>query len=397
MKIFWRALAASSAAALVLAACGYETETTTTQHDHGAAAQVAAAGGVLRTYYIAADDVLWDYAPDGTNDITGKPFTEEEQTFTLNGPNRVGHRYWKSLYRAYTDASFTHLVPRPTSCAPNARVCDDALGILGPVIRATVGDSIRVVFKNNTAFPASVHPHGVFYEKNAEGAPYADGTSGGSKGDDAVPPGRTWTYNWQVPDRAGPGPMDGSSVLWMYHSHTDEVADTNTGLIGPMVITARGKADPATATPLDVDRELFSYFTVENENQSHYLDRNLQELAGAPHTVTPDDEDAFEESNLMHSINGYVYGNGPVPVMHKGQRVRWYVFSLGTEVDLHTPHWHGNTVTINGGMRTDMVQIMPGMMMSADMVPDDVGTWLFHCHVNDHIVAGMQMRYRVAP
>jgi hephaestin len=397
MKIFWRALAASSAAALVLAACGYETETTTTQHDHGAAAQVAAAGGVLRTYYIAADDVLWDYAPDGTNDITGKPFTEEEQTFTLNGPNRVGHRYWKSLYRAYTDASFTHLVPRPTSCAPNARVCDDALGILGPVIRATVGDSIRVVFKNNTAFPASVHPHGVFYEKNAEGAPYADGTSGGSKGDDAVPPGRTWTYNWQVPDRAGPGPMDGSSVLWMYHSHTDEVADTNTGLIGPMVITARGKADPATATPLDVDRELFSYFTVENENQSHYLDRNLQELAGAPHTVTPDDEDAFEESNLMHSINGYVYGNGPVPVMRKGQRVRWYVFSLGTEVDLHTPHWHGNTVTINGGMRTDMVQIMPGMMMSADMVPDDVGTWLFHCHVNDHIVAGMQMRYRVAP
>jgi FtsP/CotA-like multicopper oxidase with cupredoxin domain len=397
MRIFWRALAASSAAALVLAACGYETETTTTQHDHGAAAQVAAAGGVLRTYYIAADDVLWDYAPDGTNDITGKPFTEEEQTFTLNGPNRVGHRYWKSLYRAYTDASFTHLVPRPTSCAPNARVCDDALGILGPVIRATVGDSIRVVFKNNTAFPASVHPHGVFYEKNAEGAPYADGTSGGSKGDDAVPPGRTWTYNWQVPDRAGPGPMDGSSVLWMYHSHTDEVADTNTGLIGPMVITARGKADPATATPLDVDRELFSYFTVENENQSHYLDRNLQELAGAPHTVTPDDEDAFEESNLMHSINGYVYGNGPVPVMRKGQRVRWYVFSLGTEVDLHTPHWHGNTVTINGGMRTDMVQIMPGMMMSADMVPDDVGTWLFHCHVNDHIIAGMMSTYTVTP
>jgi len=253
------------------------------------------------------------------------------------------------------------------------------------------------VFRNNTSFPASVHPHGVFYEKNAEGAPYADGTSGGSKGDDAVPPGGTWTYNWQVPERAGPGPMDGSSVLWMYHSHTDEVSDTNSGLIGPMVITARGKADPATATPLDVDREIFSYFTVENENQSHYLDRNLQELAGAPHTVTPDDADAFEESNLMHSINGYVYGNGPVPVMHKGQRVRWYVFSLGTEVDLHTPHWHGNTVTVNGGMRTDMVQIMPGMMMTADMVPDDVGTWLFHCHVNDHIVAGMQMRYRVAP
>ena len=396
MRIFWRTLAVASAAALALAACGYETVTTTNVHDHGAVQQAAAVGGVQRTYYIAADEVLWDYAPHNTNDITGKPFTPDEDVFTLNGPNRIGHKYWKSLYRAYTDATFTHLVPRPTSCAPTARVCDDSLGILGPVIRATVGDTIKVVFKNNTSFPASIHPHGVFYEKNAEGAPYADGTSGSAKADDAVPPGGSWTYNWQVPDRAGPGPMDGSSVLWMYHSHTDEIADTNSGLIGPMVITARGKADPATATPLDVDREIFTYYTVENENLSLYLDRNLQELAGAPHSISTADADAFEESNKMHSINGYVYGNGPVPVMHKGQRVRWYVFTLGTEYDLHTPHWHGNTVTVSG-MRTDMVQILPGMMMSADMTPDDVGTWLLHCHVNDHIAAGMQMRYTVAP
>nr|WP_241990758.1 multicopper oxidase domain-containing protein [Cryobacterium gelidum] len=31
------------------------------------------------------------------------------------------------------------------------------------------------------------------------------------------------------------------------------------------------------------------------------------------------------------------------------------------------------------------------------MVFDDVGTWLFHCHVNDHITAGMLTRYRVRP
>jgi hephaestin len=29
------------------------------------------------------------------------------------------------------------------------------------------------------------------------------------------------------------------------------------------------------------------------------------------------------------------------------------------------------------------------------MVPDDVGTWLLHCHVNDHVSAGMLTRYRV--
>jgi hephaestin len=398
MKSHWKIVVPLTAvtAALLLAAGNTQASTFAVNHLHPAANVAAVSTGQLRTYYIAADEVLWDYAPDRTNDISGTPFTADEDVFTKHGPNRVGHKYWKALYRAYTDASFSKLIPRPTSCAPAARVCDDTLGMLGPVIRATVGDTIKVVFKNNTTEPSSVHPHGVFYQKNAEGAPYADGTAGAAKDDDAVPPGAQFTYNWQVPERAGPGPMDGSSVLWMYHSHTDEVADTNAGLIGPMVITAAGKADPATATPLDVDREIFMYYTVENENASRYLDRNLKELAGPPHVIPADDSDAFEESNLMHSINGYVYGNGPVPTMRKGQRVRWYTFTLGTEVDLHTPHWHGNTVTSNG-MRTDMIQLMPGMMMVSDMVPDDLGTWLLHCHVNDHIVAGMQTRYRVTP
>ena len=97
----------------------------------------------------------------------------------------------------------------------------------------------------------------------------------------------------------------------------------------------------------------------------------------------------------MHSINGFGYGNGPMPVLRKGERVRWYTFSLGTEVDLHTPHWHGNTVVNGMGQRTDMVDLLPGDMMISNMQPDDVGTWLFHCHVNDHIAAGMLSRYRV--
>jgi manganese oxidase len=394
--IYATATAVATAAAIttVLSLSGGITQASTLSAGVASSVNTVVSTGKVRTYFIAADEVLWDYAPHATNDITGKPFTAEEDVFTKQGSNRIGHKYWKALYRGYTDASFAHEIVRPTSCAPTARACDDTLGMLGPVIRAAVGDTINVVFKNNTAQPASIHPHGVFYEKNAEGAPYADGTSGAAKADDAVPTGGTLTYSWRVPERAGPGPMDGSSVLWMYHSHTDEVADTNSGLIGPMVITAAGKADPATGAPLDVDREIFSYFTVENENASHYLDRNLTELAGPPNKIASADGEAFEESNLMHSVNGYVYGNGPVPTMGKGQRVRWYTFSLGTEVDLHTPHWHGNTVTTNG-MRSDMIQLMPGMMMVSDMQPDDVGTWLFHCHVNDHIVAGMQMRYRV--
>ncbi|MDJ0339140.1 multicopper oxidase domain-containing protein [Cryobacterium sp. PH31-O1] len=341
-----------------------------------------------RTYFIGADEVDWNYAPSGRNEITGAAFDETADVFTKQGPDRIGSTYIKSLYRAYTDASFSWLKPRPRS--------DAHLGMLGPIIRGVVGDTIKVVFKNNLDRPSSVHVHGVFYTKSSEGAPYADGTTGAAKADDAVPPGGVYTYTYQVPERAGPGPMDGSSVMWMYHAHTDEVADDYAGLVGPMVITRAGSAR-ADGTPIDVDRELFVQFKVSDENASPYLARNIERFATDPASVDPASEE-FEESNLMHTVNGYVYGNQPLASMtvKKGKRVRWYLMGMGTEVDLHTPHWHGNTV-VALGMRTDVVSLLPASMMIADMVPDDEGTWLFHCHVNDHITAGMLTRYRVAP
>jgi hypothetical protein len=125
-----------------------------------------------------------------------------------------------------------------------------------------------------------------------------------------------------------------------------------------------------------------------------YLDLNIATFAGDPGSVDPDDEE-FQESNLMHSINGYVYGNMPMITMRRGERVRWYTMDMGTEVDLHSPHWHGNTLLVNG-MRMDVVQLLPGGMVTGTMIPDDPGTWLFHCHVNDHILAGMLTRYQVA-
>src|SRR5262249_30979573 len=154
---------------------------------------------------------------------------------------------------------FAHLQRRPPS--------EQYLGLLGPVVRAEVGDTIRIVFRNECPFPASMHPHGVLYVKSSEGAPYADGTRGKQKADDGVPTGGRHVYVWKVPERAGPAQGDGSSVMWMYHSHTDEVSDTYAGLMGPIEITARGMAR-ADGSPRDVDREVFALFSVMNENQS---------------------------------------------------------------------------------------------------------------------------------
>jgi hephaestin len=202
------------------------------------------------------------------------------------------------------------------------------------------------------------------------------------------------TYTWEVPERAGPGPGDPSSILWMYHSHVDEPADTNAGLIGPIIVTRDGEGD-AAGVPNDVDREFVTMFTVFDENVSPYLQTNIETYAGRPRTVKPDDED-FIESNLMHSVNGFLFGNLPLLTMEQGEQVRWYLLGMGTEVDLHTPHWHGQTI-VWAGMRSDIVELLPASMKVADMVPDDPGIWLYHCHVNDHIDAGMLARFRVTP
>jgi FtsP/CotA-like multicopper oxidase with cupredoxin domain len=82
--------------------------------------------------------------------------------------------------------------------------------------------------------------------------------------------------------------------------------------------------------------------------------------------------------------------------MRKGERVRWYVMSGLNDFDFHTPHWHGNTVLI-GGMRTDVTSVAPMQMLVADMVPDNVGVWLFHCHIHFHNEMGMNAKYRVIP
>lgn len=350
--------------------------------------------GALRTYYLAADEVAWDYAPGGN--LAGEQFDDTAPIFLENVPCsepgpanacRIGSVAIKALYRAYTDDTFTTLAPVPPGW--------EHLGALGPLIRAEVGDTVHIVFRNQTRVPSSVHVHGLRYAKDSEGAGYPDDS--GPEGD-VIAPGETYTYELEVPERAGPPPNGPSSTLWMYHSHVDETADTYAGLIGPIIVTRRGMARE-DGTPRDVDRELITLFHVYNENVSHYLAENVATYTGLddPERLEELVEDPeFEESNLKHSINGYLYANLPGLTTRLGERVRWYAMAMGTEVDLHTPHWHGATV-LAGGMRTDVIALLPAEMMIADMVPDVAGTWLYHCHVNDHLDAGMIAVFRVDP
>jgi FtsP/CotA-like multicopper oxidase with cupredoxin domain len=348
-----------------------------------------APSGQVRTYFIAADEVDWEYAPSRTDQVHGEPyhFQDNPASKGMRDPNATLYR--KALFREYTDATFATLKPRPDAWAH--------LGVLGPLIRAEVGDTIPVVFKNNASRAYSVHPHGVSYHKDSEGAGYQDGTTSGDKKDDAVAPGATATYVWQVPERAGPMPAEGSTAFWLYHSHVDEGRDINTGLIGPLIVTRRGMARP-DGSPTDVDREYVAQFGLFDEHRSWYWDLNLKRLYGDPKNYDGAVKEIHEFHHL-YTINGYIDGNGPRFTMRQGERVRWYLFANPNEEeawDIHTAHWHGQTA-VAMHMRTDMIMLNPMMTVVADMVPDNLGIWLFHCHMPGHFTAGMRTRFHVLP
>ena len=366
-----------------------------------AASGGGAGGGRTRTYYVAAEEVAWNYAPSGIDQMMNMPFSGIAKKFMEHGPHRIGSIYRKAIYREYTDSTFGTLKPRPAEW--------EHAGSLGPILRGEVGDTIKVIFKNNGSHPYSMHPHGVFYKKDSEGAAYDDGSSAADKIGGGVPPGQTHTYTWAVPERAGPGPNDPSSVVWLYHSHVNEMQDVNAGLIGAMIITRRGMALP-DGRPRDIDREFVTLFMIYDENQSWYLDYNVQHHTGDPKGTKKDEVIGADEQgrtnlalpvgfggvNLRYTINGLQFGNLPMMKMTQGEHVRWYTLTIGFGFNFHTPHWHGNVV-MQDGKRTDVLALSPAQMLTVDMVPDDPGTWLFHCHVSDHMEAGMVGRYQVLP
>src|SRR5262245_65248681 len=130
------------------------------------AATVLVASGAeakRRHYYVQAEDVVWDFAPTGQNLIHGGPVPE---------PWTNSHVFEKTRYIEYTDGSFATQKPQPAW-----------LGVLGPIIRAEVGDTVIAHFRNAAASGSyGMHPHGFRYDKDSEGAHYEGANSG-------MPPG----------------------------------------------------------------------------------------------------------------------------------------------------------------------------------------------------------------
>lgn len=386
---------------------------TGTPHANTAAAKQAlgmAANPTVHQYYVQAEPVEWEYYPqvdDAVDKCSGLTLTERQRrplalnpscsaTSMASTSDRIGTTYTKVRYVEYSDSSF----------AANKKVSQPAhLGILGPTLRAAVGDVIRIKFKNHASnsYNFSMHPHGVFYAKGQEGAPYADGTSGADKMDDLVAPGATFDYEWLVPASAGPAEGDPSSIVWMYHSHADEVGDTNAGLVGAIVVSRSGVQNPPT-------KDFVLFHSVLDEGKSTLKYKNLEKLPNWANSWSGNadliyklrKDDAFKTSNKMHSVNGKLYCQLSGLDWAATDSVRLHFMSLGDEM-AHAPALEGHTF-LDHGIRRSALGLMAASMVSVDVSAHDVanqaprsqpGKWLMYDGASDHLKAGLKTHVTV--
>lgn len=210
---------------------------------------------------------------------------------------------------------------------------------------------------------------------------------------DEIAPGKTCQLRWAVPTTSGPGAADLSTVSYVYMSSVDRTAHTQAGLVGTLIVGNKGalRAD-GSIKGVDVDVPLL--FAIQNENESPFLSADLSSRALSTPPAGMSEAD-FEESNLMHSVNGYLYCNGHAVDVKAGQRVRFSLLALGSENDIHTPYFDGHVVEHRGAHRYAS-DLMPFNTMDVDLVASQCGSAEMSCAVHDHYAAGMRSRFVVS-
>ena len=102
------------------------------------------------------------------------------------------------------------------------------------------------------------------------------------------------------------------------------------------------------------------------------------------------------------SINGRSWPFTERQVLPFGQPATWRV--INASFDIHPMHLHGTFYTVEslGNWATDTIYdhdsrrlvtteaLDPGATMKMRWVPDRVGNWLFHCHIQQHVTGDMR-------
>ncbi|XP_055012839.1 coagulation factor V, partial [Boleophthalmus pectinirostris] len=323
-----------------------------------------------KLYFIAAEEVEWDYAGYGRRRQERSELNSRETKFK------------KVVFREYIDSTFT---------IPDIRgEIDEHLGILGPLVKAEVGQDIVIVFRNNASRPYSLHPNGVVYTKQTEGLNYEDGSKYWHKYDNEVQPGKSFTYLWTVPPTVGPAKGESDCRTWAYYSGVNPERDIQSGLIGPLLVCREGTLNKLVTNTW----EFTLLFMTFDESQSWYFEENLQKIQRK--TRRKSLTMALKENLQFHTINGIIHSLKGLR-MYTNQLVRWHLINMGSPKDFQSVHFHGQTFFHKKikSYKQAVYPLLPGSFATLEMIPSKPGLWQLETEVGSVQLKGMQTLFLV--
>jgi uncharacterized cupredoxin-like copper-binding protein len=229
--------------------------------------------------------------------------------------------------------------------------------IPGPILRANVGDKVRIILKNDLPESTSLHLHGVRVPNAMDGVdPYTQ---------KPIEPGQTFNYEFTALEPA----------VGMYHSHHNAQVQVPNGLAGALLIGdwkalgMQAAGDRLADTDGKVDQEVVM---VLNDSGTIGLSLNGKSFpATTPYTMK------VGETMLVH-----YYNEGSVThPMHLHQPSGLVVAHDGSPLEY--PFW------------ADTLNVAPGERWTVAYTARDAGVWAWHCHILTHAETPTGMRYMV--
>lgn len=153
-----------------------------------------------------------------------------------------------------------------------------------------------------------------------------------------------------------------------------------------LVRTAGGPPPAPTVQPDELSRQLLRLDDLRAADAvrlpSRTPDRTYDLLLGG------------DMATYTWTINGMTYDRSTPLAVRPGEAVRLRFVNQTTM--FHPMHVHGHTFQVRGrsgiGPRKDTVIVRPDETVVADLVADNPGQWLTHCHNVYHAEAGMMVR-----
>ncbi|XP_052598742.1 coagulation factor VIII isoform X2 [Peromyscus californicus insignis] len=326
-------------------------------------------------HYISAEEEDWDYAPSV---ITSNDGNYKSQ-YLSNGPHRIGRKYKKVRFIAYTDETFK-----------TRETIQHESGILGPLLYGEVGDTLLIIFKNQASRPYNIYPHGITDVSPLHSRRLPRGIK--HVKDLPIHPGEIFKYKWTVTVEDGPTKSDPRCLTRYYSSFINPERDLASGLIGPLLICYKESIDQR-GNQMMSDKRNVILFSLFDENQSWYITENMQRFLPNAADTQPQDAE-FQTSNIMHSINGYVFGSLQLSVcLH--EVAYWYILSVGAQTDFLSIFFSGYTFK-HKTVYEDTLTLFPFSGETVFMSMENPGLWVLGCHNSDFRERGMTALLKVS-